>query len=138
MKIFCWVKQIIKRFIYDKTIRLFNTSDYYGSAMGRRKREIRHSASLQWTPFWPWNILRGRCLLDHPLEVLIWHYFPPTTETFSFSYEKEDNAVGRGMDSGATLLVLKFCDLLWALGQVTWPLVACFYISRVGIIVVPS
>lgn len=45
MKIFCWVKQIIKRFIYEKTIRPFNTSDYYGSAMGRGKREIRRSAS---------------------------------------------------------------------------------------------
>lgn len=51
MKIFCWVKHIIKRFIYEKTIRPFNTSDYYGSAMGRGKREIRRSASPQWTLF---------------------------------------------------------------------------------------
>lgn len=35
MKIFCWVKQIIKRFIYEKTIRPFNTSDYYGSAIAK-------------------------------------------------------------------------------------------------------
>lgn len=136
MKIFCWVKQIIKRFIYEKTIRPFNTSDYHGSAMGRGKREIRRSASPQWTLFGR-EIYWGASVFW----ITHWkHWFGITSlqQQRPLALVVKRKIMGRGMDSGATLLVLKFCDLLWALGQVTWPLVAWFYISRVSIIVVPS